>query len=419
MTDTAAVTDPSVQRRVLVVLAGTQVLAGVGMATALAVSTLVAARLSGSDTVGGAALTCVVLGAAGAALVVSRIATRAGRRPALSLGYAVGALGGVGAVVSITARSAPGLLVALVLVGAATAAGLAARFAATDLAEPGRRARSLALVVWATTVGAVAGPNLAGPVQGVAGRLGLDPATGPFLLCTCAFGLAALGTWTGLRPDPLVLARSRAAATTGAQPTARGPEVRAAIRASPAAMLGIGGVVLAHVVMIGLMSMTPVHLDHGGATLSAVGLVISLHIAGMYALSPVFGWLSDRLGRGSVLAGSAAMLLAAGGLCAAAGPRDTVLITVGLVLLGLGWSAALVAGSTLLSESVPLRVRAGAQGLSDVAMNVSGAVGGIAAGLVVAGASFAVLGVAAAVLVAPYLLAAGTFLARRPAVVSP
>lgn len=419
MTDTAAVTDPSVQRRVLVVLAGTQVLAGVGMATALAVSTLVAARLSGSDTVGGAALTCVVLGAAGAALVVSRIAIRAGRRPALSLGYAVGALGGVGAVVSITARSAPGLLVALVLVGAATAAGLAARFAATDLAEPDRRARSLALVVWATTVGAVAGPNLAGPVQGVAGRLGLDPATGPFLLCTCAFGLAALGTWSGLRPDPLVLARSRAAVTTGARPTARGPEVRAAIRASPAAMLGIGGVVLAHLVMIGLMSMTPVHLDHGGATLSVVGLVISLHIAGMYALSPVFGWLSDRLGRGSVLVGSAAMLLAAGALCAAAGPRDTVLITVGLVLLGLGWSAALVAGSTLLSESVPLRVRAGAQGLSDVAMNVSGAVGGVAAGLVVAGASFAVLGVAAAVLVAPYLLAAGMFLARRPAVASP
>lgn len=419
MTHTEAVTDASVQRRVLVVLAGTQVLAGVGMATALAVSTLVAARLSGSDTVGGAALTCVVVGAAGAALVVSRIATRSGRRPALSAGYAVGALGGVGAVVSIAARSAPGLLVALVLVGAATAAGLAARFAATDLAEPDRRARSLALVVWATTVGAVAGPNLAGPVQGVAGRLGLDPATGPFLLCACAFGLAALGTWTGLRPDPLVLARSRAAVTTDARPTARGPEVRAAIRASPAAMLGIGGVVLAHLVMIGLMSMTPVHLDHGGATLSVVGLVISLHIAGMYALSPVFGWLSDRLGRVRVLAGSATMLLAAGALCAAAGPRDTVLITVGLVLLGLGWSAALVAGSTLLSESVPLRVRAGAQGVSDVAMNVSGAVGGIAAGLVVAGASFAVLGVAAAVLVAPYLLAAGTFLARRPAVAGP
>jgi MFS family permease len=404
------VVDAALQRRVLIVLAGTQVLGGVGMATALAVSTLVAARLSGSEVVGGSALTCVVLGAAGAALVVSRVATRAGRRPALTLGYCVGALGGTGAVVAVTAGSAPGLLGALLLVGAATAAGLSARFAATDLAAPDRRARSLALVVWATTVGAVAGPNLAGPVQGVAGRLGLDPATGPFLLCAVAFGLAAAGTWVGLRPDPLLLARAAAAA--GPAPVVRGAEVRAALLASPAALLGLGGVVLSHLLMVGLMSMTPVHMDHGGATLALVGLVISVHVAGMYALSPVFGWMADRAGRTGVLAVAGGLLLTAAVLCAAAGPSDTALLGAGLVLLGLGWSAGLVAGSALLSESVPMRVRAGAQGLADVAMNVSGAVGGIAAGIVVAGTSFAVLGVVAAVLVAPYLLTAGAFAVR-------
>lgn len=409
-------TDEAVQRRVLVVLAGTQVLAGVGMATALAVSTLVAARLSGSEVIGGAALTCVVLGAAGAALVVSRIAARAGRRPALSLGYAVGALGGVGAAGAVAAGSAYGLLASLLFVGAATAAGLAARFAATDLAEPGRRARSLAMVVWATTVGAVAGPNLAGPVQALAGRVGLDPATGPFVLCAGAFGLAAAGTWLGLRPDPLLLARARAAELAGPAPAVRGAEVRAALLASPAALLGVGGVVLSHIVMVGLMSMTPVHMDHGGATLAVVGLVISLHVAGMYALSPVFGWLADRVGRTTVLAVAGGLLLAAGVLCAMAGPHQTALLSAGLVLLGLGWSAGLVAGSALLTESVPLRVRAGAQGLADVAMNVSGAVGGIAAGLVVAGTSFAVLGTAAAVLVLPYLLTAALFAVRTPAV---
>jgi MFS family permease len=402
----------AVQRRILIVLAATQVLGGVGVAGAIAVSSLVASRLSGSEAVGGLSQTGMVLGAAGASFVVARVAARAGRRPALSLGYGVAALGGAGAVVAVSVGSAAALLVALVLVGAATAAGLAARFAATDLAAPDRRARALAMVVWATTVGAVTGPNLSGPVQLVAGGLGLVPETGPFLLCACAFTLATVGTWVGLRPDPLLLARG---AEERDEAPASGAEVRAALRASPAALLGVGGIVVGHMLMVGMMSMTPVHMDHGGATIAVVGLVISLHIAGMYALSPVFGWLADRAGRARVLALAAVLLLASGVTCSLAGPVDTGLLTVGLVLLGLGWSAGLVAGSALLTESVPARVRTGAQGLADVAMNVSGAIGGVAAGLVVAGASYATLGVAAAVLAVPYLVAAGTAgLRRRP-----
>jgi len=408
------VTDiPTVQRRILRVLVVTQVLAGVGMATVLAVSTLIAARLSGSEAVGGTALTAVVLGAAAAAAVVSRVAARRGRRPALTLGYGIGTVGGLGAVISVAAGSAVALLGALVLVGAATAAGLAARFAATDLADTGRRARALATVVWATTVGAVAGPNLAGPVQGVAAGLGLEPTTGPFLLCTVAFGLAAAGTWLGLRPDPLLLARSGADAAAGT--AVSGVQVRAAVLASTPALLGIGGVALSHLLMVGLMSMTPVHMDHGGVSLQVVGLVLSLHVAGMYALSPVFGWLADRVGRARVLALAAGLLATAAVVCSVAGPRSTALLGVGLVLLGLGWSAGLIAGSTLLTESVPVAVRPGAQGFADVTMNVSGAVGGIAAGLVVAGASFTVLGMVAAVLAVPYLLTAGRFASRAPA----
>jgi len=395
--------ETAIQRRILLVLAAGQVLGGVGVAAAIAVSALLASRLSGSEAVGGLAQTGTVVGAAAASLVVARVAVRAGRRPSLSLAYAVAALGGAGAVVAVSLGSALGLVVTLVLLGSATAAGLAARFAATDLAAPGRRARALGTVVWATTVGAVAGPNLAGPVQTLAGRLGMEPAAGPFLLCTVAFALAALTTWTGLRPDPLLLARRAEETAT----PVTGAEVRAALRASPGALLGLGGIVLSHLVMVGLMSMTPVHMDHGGATLAVVGLVISLHVAGMYALSPVFGWLADRAGRVPVLGLAGGLLLAAGVVCALAGPPDTALLTVGLVLLGLGWSAGLVAGSALLTESVPVRVRAGAQGLSDVAMNVSGAAGGIAAGLVVAGASYAALGVAAVAVVVPYLVAVG------------
>lgn len=406
MTLAADAETAAVQRRVLTVLATTQILGGIGMATAIAVSALVAARLSGSDVVGGSATTALAVGAAVASFVVSRVASRAGRRPALTLGYGVGALGGAAAVAAVAAGSAAALLVAMLLVGWTTAAGLAARFAATDLAAPDRRARSIGLVVWAATVGAVAGPNLAGPVQTLAGGLGFAPATGPFLLCTVAFVVAALGTWIGLRPDPLLLARR--AEESADEPAATGADARAAVLASPAAMLGVGGVVLSHLIMVGLMSMTPVHMDHGGASIAVVGLVISLHIAGMYALSPLFGWLADRLGRTRMLVAAGVLLAAAAVISSRAAPADTGLLTVGLVLLGLGWSAGLVAGSALLTESVPLRVRPRVQGLSDIAMNVSGAVGGVVAGIVVAGASFAVLGVAAAVVVVPYLAVALT-----------
>lgn len=414
--DTPEPPGPAVQRRVLAVLAGTQALAGVGVSTALTVSSLVAARLSGSATVGGLALTVFVLGAALAAAALARVATRRGRRPALTLGFGSGTVGAVGAVVAVTAGSAAGLLASLLLLGAASAAGLSARFAATDLAAPGRRARALAMVVWATTVGVVAGPNLAGPSQALGRLAGLPAATGPFLLCALVFAAAALGIVAGLRPDPLLLARRRDRAASGDQvpPVVRGADVRAALRASPAAMLGLAAVVLGHVVMIGLMSMTPVHLDHGGAGLELVGIVISVHVAGMYALSPLFGWLADRAGRVRVLALAALLLLAAAVACAAAGPHDTVLLGAGLALLGLGWSAGLIAGSTLLTESLPLPLRPRAQGLSDVAMNVGGALAGILAGLTVAAASFGVLGVAAAVIVVPYLLVAG-IAALRPA----
>lgn len=403
MTSTDAGT-ARVQRRVLVVLALGQVLGGTGAAIALGISSLVAARLSGSPTVGGAAVTAVVLGAAGAASVVARIAHRSGRRPALTAGYLVALVGALGAALAVTAGSAAALLGSLLLVGSGTAVGLAARFAATDLAEPTRAGRALALVVWATTVGSVAGPNLLEPLQSLAAGLGLVPATGPYLLCAAVFALAAAAGWLGLRPDPLVLARERAGAPAGGGAPIPGRVVRAAVLGSRPALVGASGVVLSHVVMVGLMSMTPVHMDGGGATLALVGVVISVHIAGMYALSPVFGWLTDRFRPGRVLALSAGMLCAAGVVCGLAAPTATGMLTVGLLLLGLGWSAGLVAGSAMFSAAVALELRARAQGTVDVAMNLGGAVGGVGAGLLVAATSYTVLGIVTAVLVLPFVL---------------
>ncbi len=394
------------------VLAAAQLLGGVGVAAGIAVSSLVAAELSGSDVVAGAALTAMVIGAALAAYPLSRLASRRGRRPALVLGYLVGTAGGALAVVAVGLGSAPLLLVAMVPFGAATAAGLAARFAATDLAAEHARARAISVVIFAVTVGAVLGPNLAAPAQSVARTLGLVPAAGPFLLCGTAFALAAVVIAIALRPDPLLLAKASGGAD-GAEDVPAGVGSWPALRAAPMAQLAISGIVICHFVMVAVMSMTPVYMHHGGAELSVVGFVISLHVAGMYALSPLFGVLSDRVGPVRVLVLGAGLLIAACVLAGTAGVADVLHLTVALVTLGLGWSAGLVAGSALVTDAVPMADRAGVQGLSDVAMNVSGALGGVVAGLAVAVSSYAVLGFTAAALVTPFLVLFLLVLIRR------
>src|SRR5690606_20930868 len=326
------------QRRTLTTLAATQVLSGVGVASGIAVAPLVASALSGSDAIAGLTSTAGVVGAALVALPLADVAGRRGRRPSLLLGFGVAAGGAVLATVAVLVGSWPLLVVAMLLFGSGAAAGLASRFAATDLATPERRARDLSVVVWATTVGSVVGPTLAGAADRVAGpvlRLGEDahaghgasgPSAAPFVLASVAFVLAAAVVAVWLRPDPLLASRAatavpdRGTATATPDRTATAPDRGTAtagpggapapaaswraglsagwavVTASPTARLALGAIVLSHLVMVGLMSMTPVHMNHGGATLQVVGLVISAHIAGMYALSPVVGWLADRVG---------------------------------------------------------------------------------------------------------------------------
>lgn len=140
--------------------------------------------------------------------------------------------------------------------------------------------------------------------------------------------------------------------------------------------------------------------------------MISIHIAGMFAFAPVTGWLTDRFGRRPVILGGVALLLAA---CAVAGTagHDSTLLSVGLFLLGLGWSGTMVAGSTLLSESVPGPVRPSAQGLSDLVMGLAGASAGALSGLVVSWSGYSTLAMLAAISAVPLVaLALRPF--RRP-----
>ncbi|MFC6079663.1 MFS transporter [Sphaerisporangium aureirubrum] len=390
------------QRRTLGVLSAAQIAGGIGVATGAALSSLVVAEISGSVAISGFAGTATVLGAALLAIPAAQLAGRAGRRAGLLLTYGVAVLGCLICVGAISIRSWPLLLLGLVLFGAASAGNLAARYSATDLSPPGHAGRHLSLVVWAATIGSVAGPNLADPAGHAGAALGLGAEAGPFALAALTFALAAVIVVAGLRPDPLLVARGTPGEGDGG-PVAPKRTLRGSwrvVRETPAARRALVAIAVSHTAMVSIMSMTPVHLDHGDMGLSIIGIVLSAHITGMYVFSPLVGWLADRIGAIPVLVIGLLQLLLAAGLAASAAPHDVALLSLGLFLLGTGWSCGLVAGSALLSESVALDHRPSAQGLSDLLMNVCGATGTIAAGLIVATGSYALLGIAVAVLVA-------------------
>lgn len=394
-----------IQRRTVLVLMAAQVVGGIGMGAMLAVGALIALDLSGSDTWSGMATTMITLGAAVFALPLAGTAARRGRRPGLTLGWLLGALGGF-VVIGATVWSVfPLFLAGMMLVGAGTATNLQSRHAAADLATERTRGRDLSVVVWATTVGAVVGPNLIGPTGGLARALGLSELLGPVLLTMMGFLGGAALIAVLLRPDPLRMATADHAVNGAKSPS---PTMVAGVRAigrSPSALLAVVGIVAGHAVMVGVMTMTPVHMSHHGSALTVVGLTISLHIAGMYALSPVVGWLSDRFGRVPVMLVGQGVLLVSAVISGTAG-HDEVQVTIGLVLLGLGWSGSLVAGSALLAESLSAEIRPPAQGFSDLVMNLGGAGAGALSGVVLSVAGFGGLNLFAALFTLPVFVLA-------------
>ncbi|MEU8318339.1 MFS transporter [Nonomuraea sp. NPDC048881] len=389
----------SVQRRTLVVLSAAQIVGGVGVAVGLALSSVVVDELSGSTVISGFAGTATVLGAALLALPTARLSSLGGRRVGLSLTYLAALAGCALSVAAISLGNWPLLLAGLVLVGGGSAGSLAARYSATDLSPQGHSARHLSLVVWASTVGSVAGPNLAEPADRMGIEAGLAAKAGPFAFAALAFAVALVIIIGGLRPDPLKLARTLDGAPEPGP--GRHRTIRTGLRTlreTPMARRALVMIAVAHTAMVSIMSMTPVKLHHDGSNLNVIGLVISLHIAGMYMFSPVVGWLADRAGKVPVLVLGSALLLAAAVLAGTAGHRVWQ-VTTALVVLGLGWSCGLVAGSALVTESVPIDRRPAVQGLSDLLMNVCGATGTIIAGAIVGILSYGVLGLVVGVMV--------------------
>lgn len=391
---------PALRRRITPVLIVSQILGGLGVATGIALAAVLAQQVSGSEALSGLAPTATVAGTALLSVPLAALMTARGRRPGLVLAYVIGSVGAGVVVLASVIGNFPLLLLGMAAFGAASSANLQARFAAADLAEPARRARAISMVVWATTIGAVVGPNIAAPAGRSVSGAGIPEAAGPFVWAAGVFLIAAVVVALLLRPDPLLTARALAPSEEGDKETRSLRAGVRAVRESAGARLALVTVAASHTAMVSIMSMTPLALSHHGAGIELIGLVISGHIAGMYAFSPVMGVLSDRFGRLSVI-GLAVGLLSCAALLAGTAGASHGRTAAGLFLLGLGWSAGLVSGSALLTDSVPGPARAAVQGLSDLTMNAAAGIGGVMAGLIVARGGYGVLNLVGACLLLP------------------
>lgn len=389
-------------------LASAQVVNGIGVSSTIAAGSLLVNSMAHNDSVAGLAQTMLVLGAALMALPLARLTATGGRRRALLSGYVIALCG---AVIVVLGGAHDWLVVTLggiLLLGAASASSYQARFAAIDLASPESKSRDLSLVVWGSTIGSVVGPNLLAPAGHIAVGLHLPKLTGPYIVAATAIGISVAIVSAFLRPDPYLLSRSEESQESRSRPPFRATLRHIAKRRN--AMLGATAISFGHLAMIAVMVMTPVHMKHMNLSLTVIGLVISIHVLGMFAFSPIVGIVADRFGPQAVIRFGVVLLLTATAVCGTAPEMGTTQLMIGLFLLGLGWSCTLIAGSTLLSAGVDDEFRSASQGASDLIMNLMGAFGGIFGGVVISVLSYSWL---CALTALPVAVLGGVALRRR------
>lgn len=389
-TATAYDTD-AVQRRTLRVLWFSSVFSRGATSSIFPVSVLAIKELLGSDRFAGSAAAATTVGSAISAAVLAGYMQRRGRNPGLTAGLAAAVFGAVIGIVAIQVEVLPLFIVAMVLVGVGSGASNLSRYAAADLASTERRSRDISSVIFASTLGAVVFPLFIGVAGDVAVEMGLDENAGGFAMGAGFFLISAAAIWVFMRPDPLVVAGG---VSTRAEVKRDAVPFRQAVAIAwrhPLARLAFIAIVVAQGVMVMVMAMTPLHMKEHGHGTGVVGQVISAHTAGMFALAPLAGWMSDRYGRVRILVLSAITLGLATALTALAGEAPKLLMFPGLFLLGLGWNFGIVAGSALLTESVDARDRVAVQGAADSAMNIAGGVGALASGIVLDMAGFHIL----------------------------
>ncbi|MFV8829116.1 MFS transporter [Alkalihalobacterium sp. APHAB7] len=384
-------------KRTLIIIVISQIFGGAGLAAGITVGALLVQDMLGTDSYAGVPVALFTLGSAVAALLVGRFSQRFGRRYGLASGFIVGGIGAIGVLIAAVYGDLILLFASLFIYGAGTATNLQARYAGTDLATPKQRATAVSIALVATTFGAVAGPNLVHVMGEFAISIGIPPLAGPFILAASAYIVAGLVILFFLRPDPLIVAKKLAESVE--KDTQEGSEVEEdSTRKKRGVVVGATIMVLTQIVMVAIMTMTPVHMGHHGHGLSEIGLVISIHIGAMYLPSLVTGILVDKFGRMTMAVASGATLLAAGVMGALA-PGDSLFVMIAaLALLGLGWNFGLISGTALIVDSTTPSNRAKTQGSVDVLIALSGASGGALSGMVVAQTSFTFLSLAGGIL---------------------
>ncbi|RJE90340.1 MFS transporter [Paenibacillus sp. 1011MAR3C5] len=382
-------------KRTLAIVILSQLFGGAGLAAGVTVGALLAQDMLGTERYAGIPAALITLGSALASFLMGRLTQRFGRRSGLAAGFLAGGIGAIGIITAAVAGSIPLLYFALFIYGAGTATNLQARYAGTDLAKPKQRATAISIAMVSTTFGAVAGPNLIGVMGNYAESIGVPRLAGPFILAAGAFTIAGLIILVLLRPDPFLVASRIAEAQAAANPSQNG-KTQAGNRQG--IKLGAAIMILTQIIMVAIMTMTPIHMTHHGHGLNEVGIVIGIHVGAMYLPSLFTGMLIDRIGRIKMACASGVVLLASG-LLAAFGPADSMLsLITALALLGLGWNLGLISGTALIVDSTSQATRAKTQGTVDVLIALAGASGGVLSGMIVAQSSYATLALAGGLL---------------------
>lgn len=397
-------------KRTLWIVILSQTFGGAGLAAGITVGALLAQQMLGSSSVAGLPVALFTLGSALSAFLVGHYSQIYGRRIGLSFGFIAGGLGAIGVVIAANIHNVLLLFLSLFVYGAGTSTNLQARYAGTDLAGPNQRAKAVSIAMVATTLGAVAGPNLVTPTGALAKSIGMPELAGPFLLAAVAYILAGISFFLFLRPDPLIVAKAIAAKKEKESATGVASlETMASESTSNRMGIFVGGTVLilSQIIMVAIMTMTPVHMQGAGCGLGVIGMVIGLHVAAMYLPSLVTGVIVDRYGR-TIVAIASGIVLASSGVLAAFTPGDAILsLSIALILLGLGWNFGLISGTAIIIDSTTIHNRAKVQGSVDVLVALAGSAGGLLSGIIVANSSYAMLsflGAYLALLLIPLLL---------------
>ena len=400
----------SVRVKLMAILFVAQVCGSTGHAMAMAVGSIMAAAITGTNTWSGVPIAVSALGTALASWPLARFMSRAGRRPGLALGYGLAVIGAVLGLLGVAVRSFPLMLVGMALFGVASTSNLLARYAAADVSPPARRGRAMGLIVSGSAVGSIIGPNLMAPALTLGALLGVPATASAFLVSVAGYAVASLLIAVFLRPDPLAVARAAHAAEPGHP--AGAARLLGAILTDVRVQIALTTLSISQFVMIATTAISPLYLHDQGHTVSVIGLAVSLHLGGMYVTSPLSGWLADRFGRLPVIAAGALLLIGAVALAGLAPGEASGVIILGLFLNGIGWNLAFVAGSALLTDALSPVERASVQGFADLLMGLMGAIGAAAGGMILGLWGFAILNaVGAALVLGPLALT----LLRRPA----